>query len=386
MRRRAPAPGTRSAALPGTTAVPPSTKIPATRNAPPVARGNVGRPVEAAAFQLPKVGPIPAGWRIIGGREFTEQLLSIRFVVLIVILGVTGVGLTYVLSGNIQQLAGQIQDQLTTYTGQRFPLFLLLFSGTGTIGSSGPSLPSFATLVTVILGPLLGLAFGFDAISNERSEGTLPRLVSQPIHRDDVINGKFAASLSIIGLIVGAVIVILAGVGILRLGVVPSGDSALRLVSWFAFLVLYVAFWLALSMLFSVVFRRAATALLAVLAIWLVVSFFGSTIVGIIASTFSPIGAANSTADQLANANLQDSLMRLLPTGQFSDITTVLLNPSQTFISATVADPTGRAIPSLLPVTQSLLLVWPQIVTLVGFTIGCFALAYVIFLRQEVRA
>ena len=43
---------------------------------------------------------------------------------------------------------------------------------------------------------LFQIAFGFDDISGERSEGTLPRLVSQPIYRDDVINGKFAAGLA----------------------------------------------------------------------------------------------------------------------------------------------------------------------------------------------
>ena len=42
------------------------------------------------------------------------------------------------------------------------------------------------------VAPLLGLAFAFDAINGERAEGTLPRLLSQPIHRDDVVNGKFA--------------------------------------------------------------------------------------------------------------------------------------------------------------------------------------------------
>ncbi len=44
-----------------------------------------------------------------------------------------------------------------------------------------------------IVAPLLGVAFAFDAVNGERAEGTLPRLLSQPIHRDDVINGKFVA-------------------------------------------------------------------------------------------------------------------------------------------------------------------------------------------------
>ena len=35
---------------------------------------------------------------------------------------------------------------------------------------------------------------------------------------------------------------------------------------------------------------------------------------------------------------------------------------------------------------QSLLLVWPQIVVLFALMVGCFALAYARFMRQEVRA
>ena len=116
----------------------------------------------------------------------------------------------------------------STITGQQVPVFPLLFTTSpGIPGISGQSFPSFAGLVA-LLGPVLGIAFGFDAISSERSEGTLPRLVSQPIHRDDVINGKFVAGLAVITMILGAVIVMLAGVGIIRLGIVPDGDIVLR--------------------------------------------------------------------------------------------------------------------------------------------------------------
>lgn len=367
MRRRAPAPGTRSPNLPTT-------------------RSSVGRPIEAATVQLPKVGPIPAGWRVIGGREFTEHLLSVRFLLLIALTGLIGVFLVYTLANNIREVAGLVTGTVGE-TGKPFPLFLVLFSTPPNAGSTDTTLAtvgSFAKIVTQYLGPLLGLAFGFDAISNERSEGTLPRLVSQPIHRDDVINGKFVASLSIVALILGAVMVILAGIGIYRLGVVPDGDVAVRLFMWWVFLVLYVAFWLALATLFSVVFRRAATALLAVLAVWLVLTFFGGQIAGIVANTLSP--SSDLVADQVTNINLQLSLLRLFPSGQFQEMTAVMLDPRVNALNASVSDPTGRAIPSLLPVAQSLLLVWPQVVTLIGLTIGCFALAYVVFLRQEVRA
>ena len=45
-----------------------------------------------------------------------------------------------------------------------------------------------------------------------------------------------------------------------------------------------------------------------------------------------------------------------------------------------------QRIPSLLSLDQSFILVWPQIVALVAVTVACFAVAYVQFMRQEVRA
>jgi ABC-2 type transport system permease protein len=46
----------------------------------------------------------------------------------------------------------------------------------------------------------------------------------------------------------------------------------------------------------------------------------------------------------------------------------------------------NQQIGSLLSLDQSLLIVWPQIVALVALTVLCFGAAYVLFMRQEVRA
>ena len=45
-----------------------------------------------------------------------------------------------------------------------------------------------------------------------------------------------------------------------------------------------------------------------------------------------------------------------------------------------------QQIPSLLSLDQSFLLVWPQLVALMAMMVACFAAAYVLFMRQEVRA
>ena len=110
---------------------------------------------------------IPAGWRVIGSREFTEHLLSVRFIALLLVLGLAGLLAIYAVAGTFRDVASEIARQ-TTVTGQQIPVFTLLFTTSPAIpGISGQSFPSFAGLLA-LLGPVLGIAFGFDAISSER--------------------------------------------------------------------------------------------------------------------------------------------------------------------------------------------------------------------------
>ncbi|MBX3029410.1 MAG: ABC transporter permease [Chloroflexi bacterium] len=341
----------------------------------------------APMVRLAQTRAIPAGWRTIGSREFTEHLLSIRFLVLLLVLGLAGLLAIYAVAGTFRDIASAIARQ-PTITGQQIPVFTLLFTTSPEIpGITGQSFPSFAGLVA-LLGPILGIAFGFDAISSERSEGTLPRLVSQPIHRDDVVNGKFVAGLAIIAMILGAVILMLAGVGIVRLGVVPDGDAALRLVSWFLVATLYVAFWLALATLASVVFRRAATAALVVIAFWLVLTFFGNQIVSTVANVLRPVSASPTASEVLANARMISDLRLLNPITLFQQMTAALLDPTvQSFdIAALAQTDRTRAAVTILPFGQSLLLIWPQVVLLVAGTVVSFVAGYIAFMRQEIRA
>jgi ABC-type transport system involved in multi-copper enzyme maturation permease subunit len=44
------------------------------------------------------------------------------------------------------------------------------------------------------------------------------------------------------------------------------------------------------------------------------------------------------------------------------------------------------AIPSPLPFKESIMIVWPQVSGLLASTAGCFALAYYLFMRREIRS
>jgi ABC-2 type transport system permease protein len=315
------------------------------------------------------------GWQVVASKEFGDGILSVRLFILIALLGLAAVGAIY----STASFVGQNAQLASGATG----LFVQLFSHQ----ASGSQVPSFAALIG-LLGPLLGIAFGFDAINGERSERTLPRLVSQPIHRDAVIIGKFAAGLGVIGLVLLAITLIVSGIAFLVLGISPTPDDLARLAAWFVVALLYLGFWLAFAMLCSVVVRRAATSALSAIALWVVLTIFASLLVGIVAGYLAPVPAAATLDQQIANTQLQLDLARVSPGTLYSEAADYLLDPTvQTVGIVPISVQTDqRAIPSVLPLDQSLLLAWPQIVALASLTVVCFGVGYVAFMRQEVRA
>jgi ABC-2 type transport system permease protein len=317
------------------------------------------------------------GWITVATKELADHLLSIRLYVLLFILGVAALIPLYFAAERIRSLAEQASGVQA--------IFLALF----TVAPEGASFLRVDQFVA-IAAPLLGVGFAFDAVNGERHQGTLPRLLSQPIHRDDVINGKFAAGLLTIAVALACALGVISGLGMLRLGIVPGELELLRLVAWLALTVLYVALWLAFGTLLSVVIRRAATSALVGLGVWFFVAIpqFGRLIVSLVAAVIAPGGS--SAADQLAAISTQEFLLRLLPSTLYQEASVVLLVPSVTTVStpATIdqLDQYRQQIGSILSLDQSVLLVWPHVVVLFALTIGCFALAYARFMRQEIRA
>jgi ABC-2 type transport system permease protein len=325
---------------------------------------------EPATIRAPR-----AGWRIVATKEFSDHLLSIRFFILVLILGVAAGVPLVVASQTIRDLAPVASQDpapfLALFVLQAFNIDLLRFFG-----------------IVAMVAPLLGLVFSFDGINGERSEGTLPRLLSQPIYRDDVINGKFAAGLAVISLVLVAVTLLVIGFGIVRLGIAPKSSEVIRIGVWVVVSILYVGVWLAFGTLLSVAFRRAAESALVGFGVWVATALFGTLIASLVAGVIAPSGVGD-TATQLANAGTRDMILRLLPINLYTEISRVILVPSQGVSTPGSIDQLGQLaqqIPTLYSVDQSLLLVWPQIVAMVALLVALFAAAYMLFLRQEVRA
>jgi ABC-2 type transport system permease protein len=150
--------------------------------------------------------------------------------------------------------------------------------------------------------------------------------------------------------------------------------------------------WLALAMLFSIVFRSPATAALVTLGIWLFLTILWPLLSPAVAAAFAP-GPITSAGELLGQLSTQQAFARVSPGALYGEIVAVVLDPSVRSTQQPLLASMGLtllergAIPGApLPLLQSVLVVWAQIVSLVAATILLFVAGYVVFQRQEVRA
>jgi ABC-2 type transport system permease protein len=321
----------------------------------------------SAAADLSVTSPFMA----IVQKEIADHVRSWRYGILFVLMLLTCLGSLYTASTGMR-------NAISTDNEVKSFFFLNLFTYTN------GTLPPFITFVS-FLGPLLGIGLGFDAINSERSKGTLSRLMAQPVHRDDVLNAKFVAALIVIGVMFFALGFLVAGLGMLILGIPPTPEEVWRLILFLIISTVYVAFWLNLSIMLSVRLRQAATSALTGMAIWIFFSVFYGLLIDLVAGATAPADPRDPDA-VISHTEWIQLLMRLSPSQLFSEATTTLLVPSVRSLGPLSMEQIIGAIPSPLPLGQSILLVWPQLTGMVAETLVCFAAAYVMFMRQEIRS
>lgn len=285
-------------------------------------------------------------------KELADYFTSIRCFILFLLVLLASAGGLYAAHQGIRG---------TTETGF---VFLKLFT------TSGEALPSLVSFISLFV-PIIGIALGFDAINSERSSGTLNRILSQPVYRDSVINGKFLAGIVTLFTMMAATMLIVSGYGLRMIGVAPTAEEFIRLFIYLVFTIIYGAFWMGLAILFSILFRRIAVSLLSAIAVWLFFGFFYTLMI-------AP-AVAGSVETYL-------TLIRFSPCALFDQATTVLLLPMVRSLGIITQAQATYMIPNPLSLTQSMLLIWPHLTTLIGLTVICFAISYVVFMRQEVRS
>ena len=305
-------------------------------------------------------------WQGVGAvilKELADQLSSARMRVIEWLIILSALAALYGASQQLRDVAAE--DQF---------LFLKLFT------TARDPLPSLVSLL-IFLVPILAIGIGFDAINGEYNRRTMSRILAQPIYRDALLLGKFLAGLATLAISLVALWLVVVGLGLLTLGLPPGLDEMLRSLAFLGVTIVYGGIWLALAMLLSVIFRSPATAALAALGAWLFFTFLWPVLAPPIAEILF------SGATQETTVIGSQMLARLSPSTLFGEVVLALLNPTtRTLGPIYLSQLQGAVLGAPLPLAESLMVAWPQIVALASAVILLFVTSYVAFQRQEVRA
>ena len=317
------------------------------------------------------------GIRAIIRKELADHFSSYRFIILFALIAMVSLITTYMVGMGLK-------EELSGLAKPKF-VFLMLFTSTG---------PLFSLVQFVaFFGPLIGLILGFDAINRERSSGTLSKLASQPIYRDAIINGKFLSGVMTITIMLVSILLVVSGLGLTLIGVVPGVEEVWRMVIYLVISIVYIALWLGISILFSILFRGIATSALATLAMWIFFSFFVSMGASVVANAMVPLDQTTQSDPErlMKHLKVQRMVSLISPMQLYNDSTGIIIDPTRkTTRSLVLMGPLERLSSARferpLMLSQSIYVVIPHLISLIAITVICFGVSYAVFMKQEIRS
>lgn len=280
-----------------------------------------------------------------------------------------------------------------------------------------PIMPSIITIYYSMTNPfytvgmILAIAIGFDLITREKDEGTLKSLLSRPLYRDSVINGKAIAAIAVIAIVLAATFLI-SGAILLFSNIVPQGDDLARMIALYVVSLLYIVVFFAISMMVSALAKNTSMAMLVTLGIVVVLYVLPqiaypvtTMIIGDYPQypefTYDPSG--DPQAQQQAQQQLQkqyqqqqqdyynkqsqinDLINGISPQYWYSQLTSVISSrtvPNQIFTGNWIVEQHKN---QNMTLWQSLSYEWIGLLVIVIETIVAFAVAYVKFMRMDIR-
>lgn len=338
---------------------------------------------------------------IVAGKEFRDHLTSKRFMVIFAILVLLAI---LSMAGGLSQYNQSLADYRTN--AAQNPLN----------GKSGaPSdiyMPSVLYVFTsmnqylVLIAAALSVAMGFDLITKEKEEGSLKSLLSHPVYRDSVINGKLIGALAVLAVVMCSTFLLTIAI-MLFYGVVPGFDDLLRIGAYFLMALIYCGIFFAIATMASTIAQTSAMSVLytmaIVLALFMVTSFSGQIAgaimgpapeyvpmpaedLGVVASGSNNSAATNDAQNYYElKGQIIEAINMISPAYGFSDkVSNAILYKTGTQ-SATSGSSTafiGYYAPTLL---DSLASVWTYILAMIVELILPLAISYVIFMRMDIR-
>lgn len=320
----------------------------------------------------------------IGRKQLEDSFSSKKFLLILGLFLVLSMGSVYI---GVEEYNQQMENFLG---GNSF----------GAVPEKPSLIDVFEPLVSINLplaAGILALLLSYDSISREREEGTIELLLSYPVYRDEIINGKFAAGLFTVATALLIAFTASSGLAIYLTGVLPTAEQVFRLVFLWQGSVIYMAFFFGLGTLLSVVMKSSWRSLIAGLTLLLL--FLATPLLAGIGANFiypmdvdtggAATGTVYSTGDVAVEHAEQDAQDRrqeireqrenfVNQVSRFS-ASTSFQNFASTMLGAEYDGESGLQ-PTVWEDLQSAL---GYLIFLLSETMLVFTAAYTVFMRQD---
>ncbi|MFN3527597.1 MAG: ABC transporter permease [Candidatus Altarchaeaceae archaeon] len=325
---------------------------------------------------------------VIASKEFSENLRSVRFKILFVLFIVILLLAAYQGAQEFQKEMKQYNEAVKGISEERYSIRYYEIPK--------PSiLSAFEKLINpggiTIIGAIIGIIIGFDSISGERERGTLKFVLTQPLYRDTLINGKILGyTILVFTVVLIATILSLGIIGGLT-GIFPDSDETLRIIMFSLTIFIYIMFFTMLGMFFSIIFKQSIDALLASIAIFVILIILISNIAVIVADFVSPIPSYSMFSSSYGksiqkawenNWNVQQNVKYISPSENFIMINNVVLNPYFEKQQNNIYSVYGKQVKH--SVSESLSMVWGNFVAILVGLVILFIASYVLFMKQDI--
>lgn len=358
-------------------------------------------------------------------KEFSDHITSRRFVIIL--------ALFLVISAvSIHDGIENYNNSLESYNEQLQHMADVTIEGpySGWMPQKPTIMYVFMSMMSYMsaLGGILALAIGFDLVSKEKESRSLKTLLSHPIYRDEIINGKVLGGVGALGFAMGLALA-LAVAMLLLFSVVPTLDEFAAILIFGAASLGFLLAYFAIALTMSTVASESGNALIYTLVIFAVVStllpMFGLMAADVFAGDppeapeMGPMGRGvvgtasaggyfvSSSSQSVVYGGTEDPAWReyeeemrayiekrqfindisniLSPQMNYYKVAMAVTNPqismmmsSYTYYGgATQEDPGG--------LTDALGRVWMNIAALIVFPSVFFAATYVKFMRMDIR-
>ncbi|WP_292520544.1 ABC transporter permease subunit [Methanoculleus sp.] len=355
-------------------------------------------------------------------KEFSDHITSRRFIIILgLLLVISAISIhdgienynNSLESYNEQlQRMQELEDPYTSWMPQK-PSIMFVFI----------SMMSYMTM----LGGILAIAIGFDLVSKEKETRSLKSLLSHPLYRDEIINGKALGGVGALGFAMALALAIALGL-LLIFSIVPTLEEFAAILIFGAVSLGFLLAYFAVALTMSTAAKESGNALIYTLVIFFAVSsllpMFGAMAADAFAGdppempemppmprevvrTSSGGGYFVSTAsqnvvyggaDDPAWREYEEEMQNYIDKRRFINDISNLLSPQMNYYTVAIAVtnpqimatmdapvPYGMAPEEKPGLAEALGRVWMNIAALIVFPSAFFAATYVKFMRMDIR-